>query len=98
MEVAAPRAGPPRGGRGRADQRDRPLRLPADGLEQTLRRRGGETPYRNGFVDHYLTGRIYPHGADAFVQLLVAACIVVSYTHILTKWQRTRTPDVTAPV
>ena len=71
---------------------------PLTGLEQTLRRRGGETPYRNGFVDHYLTGRVYPHGADAFVQLLVAACIVVSYTYLVTKWQRGRRPDVTAPV
>ena len=72
---------------------------PLTGLEKTLRRHGGETPYRNGFVDHYLTGHIYPHGADAYVQLLVAACIVVSYAHILTKWQRTRRrPDVTAPV
>jgi hypothetical protein len=72
---------------------------PLTGLEKTLRRHGGETPYRNGFVDHYLTGRVYPHGADGYVQLLVAACIVVSYAHILTKWNRTRRrPDVTAPV
>ena len=72
---------------------------PLTGLEKALRRHGGETPYRNGFVDHYLTGHIYPHGADAYVQLLVAACIVVSYVHILAKWQRTRRrPDVTAPL
>ncbi len=63
---------------------------PLTGLEKSLRRHGGETPYRNGFVDHYLTGRIYPHGADAFVQLAVAACIVVSYAHILTRSQRHR--------
>ncbi len=71
---------------------------PLTGLEKTLRRHGGEAPYRNGFVDHYLTGRLYPHGADAYVQLFVAACIVVSYAHILRQRLRARRrPDVSAP-
>ena len=56
---------------------------PLTNLEKSLRRRGGEIPYRNGFVDHYLTGHVYPHGADLFVQLLVALCIVVAYAHIV---------------
>jgi hypothetical protein len=63
---------------------------PLTGWEKTLRRHGGERPYRNGFVDHYLTGRVYPHGSDRVVQLFVLACIVVSYAHIVRKRRRAR--------
>jgi len=50
--------------------------------EQSLRREGGQRPYTNGFVDHYLTGRIYPHGYAWAVQALFAVCVVVSYAFI----------------
>ena len=52
---------------------------PLTSWEQTLRRRGGQRPYRDGFVDHYLTGRVYPHGYAWTVQALFAACVVTSY-------------------
>lgn len=47
--------------------------------EQSLRRRGGQRPYTDGFVDHYLTGRVYPHGYDWAVQVLFGVCVVGSY-------------------
>jgi hypothetical protein len=47
--------------------------------EQSLRRRGGQHPYRDGFVDHYLKGRIYPHGYEWAVWLIFGACIAFSY-------------------
>jgi hypothetical protein len=47
--------------------------------EQSLRRRGGQRPYPNGFVDHYLTGRVYPHGYAWAVQAVFAFCAVVPY-------------------
>jgi hypothetical protein len=47
--------------------------------EQSLRRRGGQHPYTDGFVDHYLTGKVYPHGYAWAAQLLFAACIIVSW-------------------
>jgi hypothetical protein len=47
--------------------------------EQSLRRAGGERPYRDGFVAHYFTGRVYPHGYAWTVQALFAACVVTSY-------------------
>ena len=47
--------------------------------EQSLRRRGGQRPYRDGFVAHYLTGRVYPHGYEWAVQVLFGVCIVGSY-------------------
>jgi len=53
--------------------------------EQSLRRHGGQRPYTNGFVDHYLTGRIYPHGYAWTVQALFAVCVVGSYALIYTR-------------
>jgi hypothetical protein len=47
--------------------------------EQSLRRRGGERPYTNGFVDHYLKGRVYPHGAEWVVWVVFGVCIIASY-------------------
>ncbi len=47
--------------------------------EQSLRRSGGQRPYTNGFVDHYLTGRVYPHGYTWAVQAFFAVCVVVPY-------------------
>jgi len=52
---------------------------PLTGLEQSLRRHGGEKPYAGGFIDHYLTGRLYPHGHDTLIQLLIGAAVGASY-------------------
>ena len=52
---------------------------PLTSWEQSLRRRGGERAYTDGFVDHYLTGHVYPHGYAWLVQVVFAICIVVSY-------------------
>jgi len=51
--------------------------------EQWLRRKGGQRAYTDGFVDHYLTGRIYPHGYAWAVQVIFAACVVASYAVIV---------------
>jgi hypothetical protein len=51
--------------------------------EQSLRRMGGQRPYRDGFVAHYLTGRVYPHGYDWAVQVLFGACVVGSYALVV---------------
>ena len=51
--------------------------------EQWLRRKGGQQAYTNGFVDHYLTGRIFPRGYAWAVQALFAACFVASYAVII---------------
>jgi hypothetical protein len=52
---------------------------PLTSWEQSFRRRGGQRPYRQGFVDHYLTGRVYPHGDARAAWLVFGACIVASY-------------------
>jgi len=51
--------------------------------EQWLRRKGGQRAYTDGFVDHYLTGRVYPHGYAWAVQVIFAACVVASYAVIV---------------
>jgi hypothetical protein len=58
--------------------------------EQSLRRHGGQRPYTNGFVDHYLTGRMYPHGDAWAVQALFAICIVLSYAVLCERMMRSR--------
>jgi Protein of Unknown function (DUF2784) len=64
--------------------------------EQTLRRRGGETPYTGGFVDHYLTGKLYPHGHDTVVQLLIGAAVVTAYIGLAVRRRSRFSTHVTA--
>ncbi|HEX4491055.1 MAG TPA: DUF2784 domain-containing protein [Acidimicrobiia bacterium] len=52
---------------------------PLTSWEQSFRRRGGQRPYRDGFVDHYLTGRVYPHGYEWAVWLVFGAGIAAAY-------------------
>jgi hypothetical protein len=58
--------------------------------EQHLRRDGGQHAYRDGFVDHYLAGRVYPHGYAWAVQTLFAVCIVASYVPLIVRYRRDR--------
>jgi hypothetical protein len=58
--------------------------------EQSLRRRAGQRPYTNGFVEHYLTGRVYPHGYEWAVQAIFGLCIVASYLHFVRRRYRAR--------
>jgi hypothetical protein len=53
--------------------------------ERSLRQRGGERPYRNGFIDHYLTGRVYPHGYAPVVQLIFGLAVVVAYVGLFVR-------------
>src|SRR5580765_7284483 len=62
---------------------------PLTNWEQSLRRHGGEKPYTNGFIDHYLTGKVYPHGHDTLVQLVIGAAVVVAYVGLVVR-QRTQ--------
>jgi hypothetical protein len=55
---------------------------PLTNLELALRRRAHAPVYRHGFVDHYLTGRLYPSGYDWLVQAIVVLLVVISYVHL----------------
>lgn len=63
--------------------------------ENWARRRAGtpELP-PEGFIDHYLTGVIYPDSVLVEVQVLVAACVLVSWAG----WWRTRRDPATAGI
>ena len=56
--------------------------------EQSARRHAGQHPYTVGFVEHYLTGRAYPHGYAWAVQLVFGLCIVVSYLGLFVRSRR----------
>jgi hypothetical protein len=58
--------------------------------EQSARRHGGQHSDRDGFVDHYLTGRVYPHGYASAVQILFGLCIVVSYVLVIRRARHSR--------
>jgi hypothetical protein len=49
-------------------------------LENWARHRAGVAGLPpSGFIDHYLTGVIYPESALGLVRVLVAVCVVVSW-------------------
>jgi Protein of Unknown function (DUF2784) len=49
---------------------------PLTPLENSLRERGGEAGYGGGFIDHYITGLIYPHGLTRTQQLGIGALVL----------------------
>lgn len=53
---------------------------PLTTLEQWARRRAGMAPLTpSGFIDHHITGVLYPAAATGFVQAIVFASVVVSW-------------------
>lgn len=53
---------------------------PLTHLEDWARRRSGESGLpSSGFIDHYLTGVIYPESALGLVRVLVAVCVAASW-------------------
>jgi hypothetical protein len=56
---------------------------PLTAWENSLRERGAEQPYAGGFIDHYLTGRLYPHGYDIVVQTLMGTAVIAAYAFLI---------------
>jgi hypothetical protein len=50
---------------------------PLTPLENNLRRLAGEAGYSGGFIDHYVTGWIYPDGLTRELQMVIGAIVVV---------------------
>jgi hypothetical protein len=63
---------------------------PLTPLEKHLRRLGGQQEYAGGFVDHYITGVIYPEKLTWLAQALVATTVVVGYAGLALKRKRRR--------
>jgi uncharacterized protein DUF2784 len=55
------------------------LNCPLTYLEDWARRRAGEAGLTAGFIDHYLTGVVYPERYAGLVQALAATAVAVSW-------------------
>ncbi|MFL0580694.1 DUF2784 domain-containing protein [Dietzia sp. 179-F 9C3 NHS] len=70
---------------------------PLTHVENWARERAGrETLPSSGFIDHYLTGVVYPAEHLLTAQLAVAACVLVSWEGVAVRWRRGR-PAEAAP-
>jgi hypothetical protein len=49
---------------------------PLTPLEQRLRILGGEEGYEGGFIDHYVTGWIYPDGLTRDMQIAIGIAVI----------------------
>jgi hypothetical protein len=65
---------------------------PLTSWEQSLRRAGGQRAYTDGFVDHYLAGKVFPHGDAWVVQVVFGVCIVVGYAGYFARRRSRRAP------
>ena len=48
-------------------------------LENRFRRNAGWPTYGNGFIDHYLTGHLYPAHAKTAAEIIAAVLVAVAY-------------------
>ena len=64
---------------------------PLTPLENALRAGAGESGYRGGFIEHYLTPIIYPPGLTANVQAwLGAGALLINVALYVLAWRRRR--------
>ena len=63
---------------------------PLTSWEKWLRERGGQHPYDGGFIDHYLTGTVYPHGYDRVVQATMAVAVIAAYAALIRRRSSSR--------
>lgn len=68
------------------------LDCPLTYLEDWARRKAGERGLTTGFIDHYLTGVVYPERYAGLLQVLAAATVAVSWVGALVLWRRRRRP------
>lgn len=72
---------------------------PLTGLERWARSRAGMPPLDpGGFIDHYLTGVVYPTAASVPVQVVVFLAVVLSWAGYALTARRARTSRVTGAV
>ena len=70
---------------------------PLTPLEIWLRRRGGESGYAGGFIEHYIVAALYPSGLTRGIQLGLGVAVLllnaVVYTFV---WRRRKIAGVAA--
>lgn len=69
------------------------IECPLTALENWARLHAGDTALPStGFIDHYLTGVIYPDSALGTVRLLAASAVVVSWVGFVVLRTRSKAP------
>jgi hypothetical protein len=52
---------------------------PLTGSEKYFRRRGGESVYEAGYINHYLDGRLWPEGATPTAEKVGFVLVIIGY-------------------
>ncbi len=68
------------------------LNCPLTYLEDWARRRGGEPGLSQGFIDHYLTGVIYPAKYKGLMKAAAAGAVLVSWVGFAVRQRRAHRP------
>lgn len=63
---------------------------PLTTAQNALRQRGGLPPLRDGFVNTYLRGTVFPTGHDKAIDAAIAVVIVTSWVGFVVLWRRRR--------
>jgi hypothetical protein len=63
---------------------------PLTPLEVWLRRRGGETGYSGGFIEHYITAALYPAGLTREIQVALGVGVLLLNAIVYGIWWRRR--------
>lgn len=63
---------------------------PLTPLENWLRRRGGESGYDGGFIEHYITAALYPGRLTRAVQIGLGVAVLVLNAAVYAVWLRRR--------
>lgn len=61
------------------------VECPLTNAEKTLRAAASETPYRSGFVDHYLEGGLIPASVTPVLWAAAAVLTVAAYARLVTR-------------
>lgn len=65
------------------------MTCPLTVIQDWARRKIGEPALPGGFIDHYLTGVLYPRRDETLVQALVACCVAASWIGLYARHRRT---------
>jgi hypothetical protein len=64
---------------------------PLTPLEQYFRRQGGEDGYTGGFIEHYVTGALYPTGLTRGFQIALGSILLLLNAALYWRAWRSRT-------
>lgn len=64
------------------------LNCPLTFVEEWARRRAGEPGLPGGFIDHYLTGVLYPRRYAGLVELSVVLAVALAWSGFVLRWRR----------